>query len=276
MPELPEVETIRRQLEKDIIGQKIVKTEVFTPKIINTPVIFFIKKTTGNIVRSVSRRAKLVVFGLSNGSFLLCHLKLSGHLTVIKEGTDTPKYKHVLFTFSNGKGLVFDDFRKFGYIKWIENKKALEEKFRDEKFGPEPLEKDFTIEKFKNAINARPNALIKPLLMDQTIVAGIGNVYAQEACFYAKIKPSRKVKSLSEDETKSLYKHLREILEFSIKKRGTSVDTYLDVSGKPGEFQKYLKVYGRSGKSCVRRDGGIIRFVKIAGRGTCFCPKCQK
>lgn len=276
MPELPEVETICRQLEKQVVGQKIIKTEVFTAKIINAPVSFFIKKTTGSTIKSVNRRAKLIAFELSNGGFLLCHLKLNGHLTVIDGQTAAPKYMHVLLHLSNDKKLIFDDFRKFGYVKWVENRAALEKILSVEKFGPEPLEKSFTVEKFKNAVNKRPNALIKPLLMDQIIIAGVGNVYSQEACFYAKINPQRKIKTLAESEIRSLYKHLREILEFAIKKRGTSVDAYLDTSGKPGEFQKYLKVYGRAGKPCVRRDGGVIQFFKMAGRGTCFCPKCQK
>lgn len=276
MPELPEVETVCRQLEKIVANQKIIKTEVFTPKIINTPVNLFIRKTTATIIKKIRRRAKLVIIELSNGGFLLCHLKLSGHLTITDGAASLPKYTHVVFYFENGKKMTFDDFRKFGYVKWIENRSALEKIFSNEKFGPEPLEKGFTADVFKNALSKRQNAPIKPLLMDQTIVAGIGNVYAQEACFYAKIDPRRRVKTLTENEISGLHKNLLEILKFSITKRGTSVDAYLDAYGKPGEFQKYLKVYGRAGKPCVRRDGGIIQFLKMTGRGTCFCPKCQK
>lgn len=275
MPELPEVETIKLQLKNKILGKKILKTEALTSKIINIPIAAFIKDTQGAAFKDITRRAKILILELSNGVYLLVHLKLSGHLIYQKEKAKNSKYAHIIFHLSGGGKLVFDDFRKFGYVKSIKNKEELDKLLKEENFGPEALSQDFTLEKFKESLAKKPKSPIKPLLMDQTFLAGLGNVYAQEACFYAKISPKRKVKTLKDSEIKNLYKAIREILISAIKKRGTSVDAYLDAKGKQGEFQNYLKVYGREGKACFR-CGAKIKKIVMGSRGTSYCPKCQK
>lgn len=275
MPELPEVETIRQQLEEKILGKKITKVEVFTPKIVNVPKNYFVKNTQGAKFKGVKRRAKILILELSNSSYLLCHLKLSGHLIFQNEGQSLPKYTHVVFYLSGGNKLTFDDFRKFGYMKFIKNKEELDKIFNKENFGPEPLNQDFTLVEFKKLLAKRPNSPIKPLLMDQTFLAGVGNIYTQEACFYAKINPKRKVATLTEKEIKDLYENLRKVLVLALKHKGSSVDAYLDIFGKPGKFVPFLKVYGREGKPCFRCKTKIKKIL-MAGRGTSFCPKCQK
>lgn len=275
MPELPEVETIRQQLVQKIVGKKIIRTEVFTSKITNVSKNYFIKNTQGAKFKNVSRRAKILIIELSNDSFLLCHLKLSGHLIFQKENQSLPKYTHIIFYLSGGGRLTFDDFRKFAYMKFIKNKKELDKILNKENFGPEPLVQDFTLAEFKNRLAKKPCSPVKPLLMDQTFLAGIGNIYAQEACFYAKINPRRKVATLTDKEIKDLYENLRRVLVQALKYNGSSVDAYLDIFGKPGKFVPLLKVYGREGKPCFSCKIKIKK-IRIAGRGTSYCPKCQK
>jgi formamidopyrimidine-DNA glycosylase len=276
MPELPEVETVKRQIKEKILGLKILKTEVLTPKIINLPKEDFIRNTQKKSFKDVRRRAKILILELSDSSCLLVHLKLSGHLIFHNTGTSLhSKFAHIILYLSDGAKLVFDDFRKFGYVKFIKNKKDLENLFRAENFGPEPFDADFTKEKFKTLISKKPKSPIKTLLMNQRIIAGLGNVYTQEICFYTKINPKRQIKTLTEKEINDLYRGILEILKAAIKSRGNSVDSYLDVHGRKGEFQNYLKVYGREGKPCERCETKIKK-IWMAGRGTSFCPKCQK
>ncbi|MEW6407213.1 MAG: bifunctional DNA-formamidopyrimidine glycosylase/DNA-(apurinic or apyrimidinic site) lyase [Patescibacteria group bacterium] len=276
MPELPEVETIRQQLAKKISDKKITKVEVFTPKIINISQNDFIKNTEGKLIRNIDRRAKILIIELSNRAYLLCHLKLSGHLIYHpKKDESHSKFAHVIFYLSNGSKLVFDDFRKFGYVKFVRNKNELKSLFAKEGFGPEPFDSDFTKEKFKTLLLKKQKSPIKTLLMDQKFIAGVGNVYAQEACFYAKINPQRKVKTLDDREIGDLYDGLKKIMRRAIAMRGNSVDSYLDAEGKQGKFQNYLKVYDREGQICFRCKTKIKK-IWMAGRGTSFCPKCQR
>ncbi len=273
MPELPEVETIRQQLVKRIKGKKVKKVEVELARMINVPVAQFVKALTGTTVKDIRRRAKLLIIDFSGGWSVVTHLKLTGQL--IYDGREGIGKPHIIYTFSDGHELKHYDFRLFGWEKLMKTKE-VENFLEKEKFGPEPLDKSFTLEVFKNLLNKKPRAKIKPLLMDQTFIAGVGNVYAQEACFYARVLPTRVVATLTEQEIRDLYDGLIKILKSSIARKGSSVDTYVDISGEQGGYVPYLKVYGRAGEKCVRGDGGIIKQIKLGGRGTCFCPKCQK
>jgi len=273
MPELPEVETIRQQLFLKIKNKKIKKVEVKLPRMINIPAVQFERRVAGAAVRNIRRRAKLLILDLSNGWSIVIHLKLTGQL--IYDGKEGKGRPHIVYTFSDGHELKYYDFRLFGFAKLIKTREV--EKFLEkEKFGPEPLDKNFTLEVFKNLLSKKPRAKIKPLLMDQTFIAGVGNVYAQEACFYARTLPTRLVDRLTDQEIKDLYEGLIKILKNSIGRKGSSVDTYVNVSGERGGYAPFLKVYGRAGEKCARGDGGVIKQIKLAGRGTCFCPKCQK
>lgn len=271
MPELPEVETIRRQLEQKIKNKKIIKVEVRLPRMINVPAREFTSQVQGAKVENIKRKAKLLIINLSNGNSLIVHLKLTGMFIYNQE---PDKYSHVIFYFEDKTKLLYKDIRQFGYMKLVKTKE-VDNLLEKEGFGPEVLDKNFTLDIFKEILEKKKRSKIKPLLMDQTFLSGVGNVYAQEACFYAKVHPERKVENLSEKEIKDLYQGLRKIISESLKYRGASVDTYVDIYGKQGSFVPRLKVYGREGKPCPRCKTKL-KEIRLAGRGTTFCPKCQK
>jgi len=279
MPELPEVETIKGQLNKKIRDKKIKTVEIKLAKMLaGVTVDNFKKIVEGRKIKSVERRAKLLIINLSNNYSLAIHLKMTGQLLFFKNIQDWEAYKnksavHLIYYFENGSLLVHTDVRQFGYVKLIKTAE-LEALFRKESFGPEPLAHDFTLKKFKNLLIQKPRAKIKPLLMDQTFLAGMGNIYSQEVCWAAKIFPTRSVQGLTPQEIRALYVNLIKILCQAVSARGSSVDNYLDTEGQPGEYVSRLKVYGREGAKCYRCDG-TIKKMTLGGRGTYYCPKCQ-
>jgi formamidopyrimidine-DNA glycosylase len=192
---------------------------------------------------------------------------------LIYNGKDGIGEPHIIYTFADGSQLKHYDFRKFGYVKLIKTSE-VQKQLEKEKLGPEPLEKGFTLEKFHILFASKPKAKIKPLLMDQTFLAGVGNIYAQEACFYAKVLPTRQVGTLTNKEIKELYNGLQKILKDSIESKGTSADSYVDAFGREGDYLLKLKVYGRGGQKCLRCSA-VLKEAKLAGRGTVWCPKCQ-
>lgn len=271
MPELPEVETIKNDLLRKIRGKKIKDVKILDPKVVNFKTAEFKKNIIGASIKDIRRRAKLLIINLSTGQILLIHLKLTGQL--IYNGSDE-KYARAIFYFANKNKLVFKDFRRFGYLKIIPIKN-LDKYFEKEKFGPEPLSKEFNLELFEKLLKKRAKAKIKPLLLDQKFIAGIGNIYADESLFYARISPLRTAGSLKKEEVTKLYNGIRKILKLATQKRGSSVDNYLDTSGKKGNYVPLLKVYGREGEKCFRCKGKVKR-IKIGGRSASFCPVCQK
>lgn len=273
MPELPEVETIVRQLEPKLVG-KTIKAEVLDAKAINIKPKDFEKRVNGSRVKKIWRRAKLMIWQLSGEKYLVIHLKLNGRFLFFKDKEKPHKETRVIFNISGPYQIFFDDTRRFGWIKFF-TKDGFEKYMQGKKFGPEPLSPKFTLKVLSDLLAKKPNAKIKPLLMDQKFIAGVGNIYAQEACFYAGIMPTRRVKTLKKREIEKLYRGLIKVLKMAVKAQGTSADAYLDIYGEEGEFLPKLKVYGREGKECDR-CGGIIRAMKLAGRGTRYCPGCQK
>ncbi len=243
MPELPEVETIRRQLEEKIVG----------------------KKLDGKKIVGLRRRAKILIIDFIDGTSLMFHLKLTGQL--IFNGEKGP-YTREIFKFSDGTQLVFNDARKFGWWKYVKNSKVIEKAF-----GPEALEISFAA--FQGLLEKRPSAKIKPLLMDQKFIAGIGNIYSDEILFAAKVQPLRRIKTLTPEEIKAIWLNIAKILKKAIKNRGTSENTYVDALGKKGDYLKYLKVYQKEGQKCLW-CGGVIKRIKVGGRSAHFCPKCQQ
>ena len=276
MPELPEVETIVQELKRRVVGKTFNDVEIKVPKIVRFSKESFDKYVKGKKITGVMRRAKLIILNLSSNYSLLFHLKLSGRLLLLKpkEKEDKTKHSHIIFTFKDNYKLVFNDLRKFGFIKLIETNK-LEDYFKKEKYGPEPLDKRFTYKTFKEIVDKRPNRKIKQFLLDQTLIAGIGNIYSDEICYYAKVHPLRTMSSLSEPELKKIYKGIKYILKSAVKHKGSSVDDYVDLSGKSGDYVKYHKVYRKEGKPCSGCKGKIKR-IKLGGRSSCFCPACQK
>lgn len=270
MPELPEVETIKRQLNHEICGKKITGIEVLTEKTVRTPKAEFIKKVVGAKIKNVERRAKLLILNLSNGSSILTHLKMTGQY--VYDG-EAHKHTRVVFSFGPKLKIMFNDMRRFGYLKLM--KTADLPNFLAGEYGPEPLEKNFTLGKFTEVLKRRPNMKIKQLLMEQKLIAGVGNIYAQEACFMSGILPTRQAKSLMPAEIRKLHTNIRKVLSEAIKYGGSSAENYLNLYGKQGDFVKRLKVYGRGKEKC-RRCGGILKTIKLGGRGTVYCENCQK
>jgi formamidopyrimidine-DNA glycosylase len=267
MPELPEVETIKRQLSRKIKGKTIKRVEIRLLKLVKMPAKKFKKRVEGQKILDVQRRAKLVIFRLSDG-YLLTHLKMTGQL--IFNGEEN-KHTYLIYHFTAGSYLLHNDLRKFGFVKLVGD---LEKYFIKEKYGPEPLENDFTLKVFKELLKGKKTK-IKPLLMNQQFIVGVGNLYADEILFSAGVLPTRKASDLKEKEIKKIYQGIKRILELAVKKKGSSADDYLDTAGKKGTFfPDSINVYRREGEPCFK-CGTKIKRIKIGARSAHFCPKCQ-
>jgi formamidopyrimidine-DNA glycosylase len=291
MPELPEVETIVRDLRKEVLGRKIEGIWSDTKKIVKKPESFntFEKKIKGKEIENIERRGKNILFILSEKKTLLLHQKLTGHLLLgkwkksgnqwvpEKKGTflDDPmnKFIHLIFFLDDGRMLSLSDLRKFAKVELWDNDDFLNSG-KMEELGPEPLEKNFNFEKFKEALKGKKGK-IKQVLMDQTVIAGIGNIYSDEALWMAKVHPLKKVPDLKEKEMERIYDSLVKVLNLAVKLKGESISDYRRISGEKGNFDPMRKVYRREGKKCFR-CGSIIKRIKIGSRSSCFCPKCQK
>ncbi len=291
MPELPEVETIRRDLVKKILNKKIVQVVVYRAKSVAGENTKFVRHLRNNSIIAIERRGKLMVWRLQKKPDLLVHLKMTGQLIYerkIKNRVDIiagghklseqdidalpNKFTRVAVVFANGGELFFNDLRVFGYMKLADEKviqKALAE------FGLEPLTKAFTMDYFEELFKRRSRAPVKALLLDQQAIAGLGNIYADEVLFCADVKPSRPASSLSQHERKKIFTCIPKITVEALKHRGTTFRNFLDSSGKKGNYTDFLKVYDRDGEAC-KRCGTIIKKIRCAGRGTHFCPYCQK
>jgi len=265
MPELPEVETIKIDLEKAILERKIVEVCVHNSKVIREPSPAEFKKSLeGQTIKNILRRAKLLILELSNGSALTIHLKMSGQL-VYPGGASRSR---VAFHLTGGKILDFNDQRLFGELRLVSDWKKL--KFV-QSLGPEPFDLTFSV--FKDMLSKKKTK-IKPLLMDQSFISGIGNIYAAEILFRAKIDPQRPAQSLAAEEAKVLHKEIIKVLKSAIKHGGSSVDDYVRVSGKNGGYSRFHQVYGRANKPCFV-CGKPIKRITQGGRGTYFCARCQ-
>lgn len=284
MPELPEVETVRRGLNDLIVGQKIKKVKVHNPKsfIYNSDESQFLKST----IIAIRRRAKVLMIDLASEYSLVIHLKMTGQLIYRGEQNwggghpsdglinDLPdKSTRVEFSLEKGK-LYFNDQRKFGWVKLLPTVLITEIPFM-QKVGPEPLTDDFDADYLANKLKNR-QAKIKALLLDQTIVAGIGNIYADESLLLAKIHPARAGGDLKIAEIKLLVAKIKQVLQKSIDEGGSSSRNYVDAEGKKGNYLDWNYAYKRQGQICrVCQQADIVK-IKLAGRGTHFCPHCQK
>jgi formamidopyrimidine-DNA glycosylase len=291
MPELPEVETTVRDLRSKILDRKIKDVWTDFQKIIKKPRDFkeFRKGIKKGKIQKIWRRGKNIIFDFSSRLSLLIHQKLTGHLLLGKWEQKNGKWQakllgplaedpmnrflHLIFWLDNGQMLALSDLRKFAKVElWDSGELKKSEGIKN--LGPEPLEKNFTFEKFKKALEGRKGK-IKQVLMDQSIIAGIGNIYSDEILWQAKIHPFRDVSKLSKEEFKKVYQTMREILAKAIKLGGESISDFRRISGGKGYFDKERKVYRRKGEKCSR-CGTIIKRIKIGGRSAHFCPVCQK
>ncbi len=289
MPELPEVETTIRELNKKVLGRTFIDVWTDFPKLIKKPKNFeeFRKELNGRKIQRVWRRGKNILFDLAGQKTLLIHQKLTGHLLVgewkkkgkkwqsppgpLSEKTNT--YIHLLFTFDNGQMLALSDLRKFAKSE-LWGTKELENSEEMKSLGPEPLENSFTFERFKESLRRR-RGKIKQVLMDQTVIAGIGNIYSDEILWQAKIHPLKDVLKLSGEELKEIYQAMKKNLLLAIKLEGESISDYRVPSGEKGLYDKARKVYRREGEPCPRCSTKIKR-IKIGGRSAHYCVICQK
>lgn len=287
MPELPEVETIRRDLQEDIIGQRVTKIDVRLAKSVRNPEDLFVRTLLNRTVKAIDRRGKLLMVEFDGTDWtLLIHLRMTGQLLfqrpkqeLVAGGHpwppfDTPlpnKYTHVILEFSKGGILFFNDLRQFGYMKLVD---PAERAAVLKQYGVEPITDDFTLDAFTDLLGKRKGP-VKGFLLNQTLVSGLGNIYADEACWHAQIRPDRKINSLSRAEVRALFQACRDVLTEAIEHRGTSFRDYRDSQGRQGGYAKLLKVYGRAGEACPRCGGTIIK-TRLVGRGTHSCPACQR
>lgn len=287
MPELPEVETIRQGLQRRVVGKRITGVDVRKQKMVRGSVPGFIRAVRGQKITSIGRRGKLLTFQIGNtGRYILLHLKMTGQLIYKSKkvmvagghqwppvGNDLPnKYSHVIFSFVDKSQLFFNDLRQFGYLTLADKQKL---RVVLAHYGIDPLEDEFTWEQFRQALGKR-KGILKAVLLDQRVIAGIGNIYAGEICFHARLLPMRLVGSLSEKEKKALHRATRHVFKRAMRYGGTTFRNYRDTEGGKGNFTQLLKVYGRTGLLCKRcKKQRVVRIV-VAGRGTHFCPRCQK
>ncbi|HWQ88917.1 MAG TPA: DNA-formamidopyrimidine glycosylase [Desulfitobacteriaceae bacterium] len=272
MPELPEVETICRTLQKLVTGLIITDVLVLWPAVVqNWQECNFREVVTGQKIVNIERRGKYLLFTLDKGWSLLTHLRMTGRWTYYAEKQAPERYTHLVFLLERGE-LHYSDVRKFGRIQLIPTELSLSSTSLA-KLGPEPLKKDFTAEILQKHLATKKTNL-KAALLDQKVIAGLGNIYTDEALFRAGIDPARKAGSLSAEENLKLYKAIKEVLIAAIACQGTSLRDYRNANGQEGGFQAFLQVYGRGNKPCLQ-CGQILKKVRLAGRTTVFCSHCQ-
>ena len=288
MPELPEVETTVKGLKSKVLGGTFVDVWSDWNKLVKKPSNFeqFKKEIKGKRVKKIWRRAKNIIFDLSDNYSLLIHQKMTGHLligrwvlkdSIWKPEKDGPlsdpynRFLHLIFFLNDGKMIALSDARKFAKAELWKTKDLLKE---FEEIGPEPLDKNFTFEKFEEVLKNKKGK-IKQVLMKPEVIAGIGNIYASEILWQAKINPEKNIAKLNEKELKSLYEAIKKVLELAVKLGGESFSDYRKPDGTKGGFDTERKAYNREGLKC-HRCGTKIKRIKFGGRSAFFCPFCQK
>jgi formamidopyrimidine-DNA glycosylase len=271
MPELPEVETIVRQLNQgqpahvsSIIGKQIERVTVKWPRHVARPSARAVQRELpGQTVQALTRRGKYLIFELSGGVMLI-HLKMSGDLKLVGPDAPADRYARTIFHFTDGSALRFNDARKFGKVFWVSRAEEV-----TGALGPEPLEASFTAARLGRMLAERQRAL-KPLLLDQTFIAGLGNIYTDEALHRAGLHPLRRSDTLTPAEVKALWRAIRQTLQLGIRTNGASLDWVY----RGGDMQHHFRVYDRAGKPCPT-CGTPIRRIVVGQRGTHYCPQCQ-
>jgi formamidopyrimidine-DNA glycosylase len=270
MPELPEVETTINDLKPFVIGRKIENIDILSGRTIAEPSAEdFQKGLIGRKIISLSRRGKHLVFELGNSTFLIIHMRMTGSLMLKKAGEEPEAYVRVIFYLDDGMAIHFRDMRRFGRMWLVKDKNQVVGKL-----GPEPLEPAFTAAILEKILKNR-KLPIKSLLLDQTLIAGIGNMYADEALYRARIHPLRPGNSLTKAEFKRMHEAIQTVLEQGIRNKGASTDTYVRPEGTKGEAQLQFQVAHQKGKECPV-CGGPVERITVQQRGTFFCPLCQK
>ena len=270
MPELPEVETIRRALLPRVLDRLITGVWVSpdAPKLVQTPREPFLHELAGRRVVGIDRRGKYLLFPLDDGRYLIVHLRMTGRLLHRRPEDPPEPYQRAVFSLDDGTELRFADLRKFGTM-WLTGEPAEVVG----RLGPEPFAEEFTAERLRDLVSRR-TAPVKSLLLDQYALAGLGNIYADEALFAAGIHPRRPANTLSEADVQRLHEAIRAVLVQAVGFRGSSFRDYVNVGGEEGENQRHVRVFRRTGEPCFT-CGALIERIKVAGRSTHFCLQCQ-
>ncbi len=266
MPELPEVETVVRQLRKVLLGKIILQVEIKDQKVIDSS----IERILPARIINITRRGKSIIFRLDSNHYLLAHLRMTGHFHYLppkKKDIQYEKYLSGIFYLNDHSFFTFNEIRRFGSIKLLTSNEL--EQFSSS-MGREPLDSSFTVKEFNSLLARFPNAIIKTKLLDQSAIAGIGNIYAQEALYRAAIHPQRKIETISTAKREKLYHSIRNVLQQAIKHNGTTIQNFSHIDGI-GEFQDFLSVYQK--ERCPKNHP--IRKINQGGRGTYYCPRCQ-
>ena len=289
MPELPEVEVVKRSLVNKIQNSIVKAVKINDGRLRYRVDKNKIKKIIGLRIKKISRRSKFLLFFFNNKTVMIVHLGMTGKFFFINQKNTKyktsfyydinedkdKKHDRVIFNLSKNRKLIYNDVRKFGFIKF-DQKKNVDQNLHLKNLGPEPLEKNFNFSYFKQYI-INKNRTIKDILMDQKFISGLGNIYVNETLFYSGIKPTKKVKNLSESEIRKIIKFTKKILSKAITLGGSSIKNFSSDNGKKGSFQQYFSVYGKKGDKCSKKscDSNIIKIV-ISNRATFYCNKCQK
>jgi formamidopyrimidine-DNA glycosylase len=274
MPELPEVETVRKTLKKLTIQKQIEQVSVFYPKIIKNPseADQFTDALIGETILDVGRRGKFLII-YTNHYALVSHLRMEGRYALFPKEEPLDKHTHVVFRFSDGTEIRYRDVRKFGTMHlFLKGEEFLKSPLSG--LGPEPFSEEFTLDYLSSRLS-KTNRKVKTALLDQKIVVGLGNIYVDEALFRAGIHPERPADSLTEQETNRLHQEVISTLQEAVKLGGSTIRSYVNSQGEIGMFQLELNAYGRKGEAC-KRCGTIMEKITVGGRGTHFCPHCQK
>jgi formamidopyrimidine-DNA glycosylase len=287
VPELPEVETVKRGLEGLILHKKIARVTHDTDKSFPNDPHSVMQFLIGAKILAVRRRAKVLIIDLSTDYSLMIHLKMTGQLVFVgaeRFGAGHPndslidelpnKSTRVIFEFYDGTHLYFNDQRKFGWVKLFPTSEINHTPFM-KKLGPEPLLDDFTADIFYRQLQRRSNTTIKAAILDQSVIAGVGNIYADEALWGARIHPATLVKNLTKKHIQKLYEEIRYVLHLSIEKGGSTDKNYVNAEGKKGSYIDFARVFRREGQLCPHCQSEITK-IKVAARGTHICQTCQK
>ncbi|MGC1679498.1 MAG: bifunctional DNA-formamidopyrimidine glycosylase/DNA-(apurinic or apyrimidinic site) lyase [Candidatus Binataceae bacterium] len=277
MPELPEVESLRRILRRSAVGRVITGARISQIALRRKPPGDFTAQITGRKIREIARRAKYLIVDLDGDHIILVHLGMSGSLTHRRPGFDgadfDPRHDHIEFFLDDETRLVFNDPRRFGIVRLMA-RDAMAASAELRAIGPEPFSKAFNAKYLSDKARGR-RAAIKNLIMDQRIVAGVGNIYASEILFHARVRPTRRAGKVTAAEMEKISAFTREVLRAAIGSRGTTFRSYRDSKGRPGRFAARLQVYGREGKRCYTCSTAI-RNVVVGQRASFYCPRCQK
>lgn len=273
MPELPEVETVRRGLNRLVQGATIDHVEVTYRKMVTPEAEVFTTELIGRKIERIDRRGKYLLFRFSGNLTMVSHLRMEGKYDVQPEGSPIPKHTHVIFHLKDQRELRYNDTRKFGRMRLVPTGTEGDALPSLGKLGPEPTEETLTLAYMKKIFH-KSHKVVKPFLLDQSKIAGLGNIYADEVLWLAKINPLTPADEVTDQQLATLRQSITQEIALAIQGHGTTVHSFSTAFGEAGQFQNHLHVYGREGEPCERCGTEIVK-IKVAQRGTHYCPKCQ-